>query len=460
MHDNVSPLLKRERSEPIATISASLAAIGCTRGVVTVEQFLGHVHCLADQLPEAQFAVNLCDNRYCFLVTFCAALVRKQINLLPANKANGTLANLKVRYPKSYILHDGPDTREPGTLNINTLSLENASRTDIPLVDKQQCAAIVFTSGSTGSPTPIEKTWHTLFESTEINARNMIGEFRQTGFVVATVPGQHMWGMETSILLPLMRSLCISDARPFFPQDIVNSLAQGDAPRILVTTPVHLRAMLLSGLTFPKVALILCATAHLSAEMAREAESLFGGKLKEIYGCSEAGSLASRYTTNTADWLIFEPFDLLKCGQRTIAKARHLPVDAVLQDNIDMLTPRRFVLRGRSREMLKIAGKRTSIQELNNVLLTCQNVLDGVIYIPTPKGNKNVFEDGRPVAIVVFNKGEDEEGTKQNIIAHFHNNLDPVFSPRSIYVVASLPREANGKLIKRNLDQLYWSLTT
>ena len=125
-----------------------------------------------------------------------------------------------------------------------------------------------------------------------------------------------------------------------------------------------------------------------------------------------------------------------------------------------MLTPRRFVLRGRSREMLKIAGKRTSIQELNNVLLTCQNVLDGVIYVPTPKGNKNVFEDGRPVAIVVFNKGEDEEGTKQNIIAHFHNNLDSVFSPRSIYVVASLPRETNGKLIKRNLDQLYWSLTT
>ncbi|MDC0361734.1 hypothetical protein OAN12_01655, partial [Halioglobus sp.] len=220
------------------------------------------------------------------------------------------------------------------------------------------------------------------------------------------------------------------------------------------------RAMLLSELDFPAVALILCATAPLSAEMAREVETLLGGKIKEIYGCSEAGSLASRNTAVKSEWTIFDEFNFLHSGQRTLAKAKHLPGDVLLQDDIDMHTERRFFLRGRSDEMLKIAGKRTSIQELNTVLLTCRAVFDGAVYIPKLKSKKDTFDDVRPVAIVVLKKGEDEEINRKKIIRHFHDYTDPVFSPRSIYFVALLPREPNGKLVKEKLDHLYLSLAS
>ena len=54
---------------------------------VTVGRFLADVHALAARLPAGQAAVNLCEDRYAFLVAFAALLVRGQTNLLPPSRA-------------------------------------------------------------------------------------------------------------------------------------------------------------------------------------------------------------------------------------------------------------------------------------------------------------------------------------------------------------------------------------
>ena len=454
MQSGSSPLLKRQMSDSIAMISSSLAALDGLHGMVTVGQFLGHVYALAEQLPNARFTINLCENRYLFMVGFCAALIREQTTLLPANKAESTMVDLKENYATSYILHDGHIIDDKTALNINTLSLSCSVRTDVPLISKQHCAAIVFTSGSTGLPTAIEKSWDVFSRSTEINIKHMLGDLESLHFEVATIPGQHMWGMETSILIPLMAAVCVSDARPFFMQDIADVLAQVELPRILVTTPVHLRAMTLSGLQFPELSLVLCATAPLATEMATQAERLFNAELKEVYGCSEAGSMACRRTAVTQNWQLFEDFNLMHLDGQMVAKAAHLSVDTVLQDNIEIVDKRHFCLQGRSHEVVKIAGKRTSIQELNRVLLSCEAVLDGVIFLPKTATVQNALGEQRAVAIVVLN----EHQKKESIAVHFQRHIDPVFIPRTIFVVQQLPREASGKLSKVKLEQLYHSL--
>ena len=54
---------------------------------VTAATFLAHVRQVAASLPEADSAVNLCEDRYAFLVAFAALVLRGQTNLLPPSRA-------------------------------------------------------------------------------------------------------------------------------------------------------------------------------------------------------------------------------------------------------------------------------------------------------------------------------------------------------------------------------------
>ena len=462
-------LLTRAADDRLAHVSSPLPALHEHCGYISTAQFLSHVAALAAQLPEAPYAINLCENRYLFLVSFCACLAKHQTNLLPANKTSGALAAVREQFAHSYILHDGR-TQNEGILadqhavNINQLALGTGEAVDVPLIALEHIAAIVFTSGSTGQPQPIAKPWHTFVRSTQINAGHMLAGDEQLYYGVATVPGQHMWGLETSILMPLMHRLCISDTQPFYPLDLCRALARFDTPRLLVTTPFHLRALLMSTLELPRIARMLCATAPLSAALAEQAEAACQATLREIYGCSEAGSLAVRRTATTRYWQLFDGFELQPAGTASTAAthwqltAAHLPHVVRLQDNIDIHTaadaaphPVYFSLHGRSQDLVKVAGKRASLMELNSVLERCTEVQDGIIFVPTTDTGGQAE---RVAAIVVLQPG----ARKEAVLQFFKTQVDPVFAPRPLYVTDALPRQDNGKISQHSLQQLYQQL--
>jgi len=443
MQQRRAPLICRDADDRIARVRAPLAALHGEVGTVNAGEFLGHVTALASLLPDASYVLNLCENRYLFMVGFCAAIVRGQTNLLAPNKTLGTQEALLSRYQNAQVLHDGVETI-PGCheVNVNGLSLRHPAVYDIPEIDLVFPAAITFTSGSTGDSKPNLKSWATFVESTEINARYMLLHDDRLVSELATVPGQHMWGMETSILLPLMRRVCVSDTQPLFPQDICKALFELPAPRLLVSTPFHLRAIMLSGLTFPPVDSILCATAPLSQELARDVESAFSGKLQEIYGCSEAGSMSCRSTSESDIWTIFSGVHFNPDEHGYWAVGEHLPASILLQDRLDKLDDRHFRLLGRSDDMIEIGGKRGSLLEMNKILQNIPGVVDGAIFLPDEEKLIN-----RLVAAVVLAPGI----SKDTISTHFRQRVDPVFVPRPIHVVASLPREPNGKLPRAKL---------
>ena len=104
------------------------------------------------------------------------------------------------------------------------------------------------------------------------------------------------------MLLALLGGASFDAGRPFYPADIADALARVPAPRALVTTPFHLKTLLLAGVALPPVDLALSATAPLSPQLAAQAEAAFGGRLVEIYGCTEAGQVAARRTTAGETW--------------------------------------------------------------------------------------------------------------------------------------------------------------
>ena len=447
-----TPLLKRNGHDNLAWLCEPLLPFKETSGAISANTFLAHVHSVAQQLPDAEHAINLCENRYLFLVSLCAVVVKQQCNLLPSNKNIATQERLTQRYSNTYIIHDGcTDLANVEQVNLRFCELEKIQPLrKPPLIPIDHLAVISFTSGSTGDAKPNLKTWHTLTHSTAINAHYMLTQQEGTVAHLATVPGQHMWGLETSVLFALFNNVCLVDARPLFPSTIANILKKLPEPRTLISTPLHLRALYQSNIKLPQLVSILSATAPLNQDLALSIEKTFNTELREVYGCSECGSMAIRRTAQTDLWLRFERlnFAVNKNGKIQVS-AHHLPESIELEDQIDIVDNQHFKLKGRSSDQINIAGKRGSLDEINKVLNAFSGLVDGVVFFPKQK--KSV---PRLVAIVVLAEGVD----KKQLRAHFRETLDAAFVPRPILVVQELPREDNGKLVKSKLLAFYHSL--
>ena len=65
-------------------------AIAIRKGVaITQAEFLADALASAAALPDAPFAVNVCEDRYNFLVAFAAAIIRGQTSLFPGSPSAG-----------------------------------------------------------------------------------------------------------------------------------------------------------------------------------------------------------------------------------------------------------------------------------------------------------------------------------------------------------------------------------
>src|SRR5690606_16486564 len=108
------------------------------------------------------------------------------------------------------------------------LGAADHSQPEMPFIDGAQTVAIGFTSGSTGQPKPNAKTWDNFRLGTELNVRALrevldCAEIA-SGHIVATVPAQHMYGMEMSVLMPLFGPFAVHSGKPFFTADIADAL--------------------------------------------------------------------------------------------------------------------------------------------------------------------------------------------------------------------------------------------
>lgn len=407
-------------------------------------QFLGVVSAVAQSLPDRQFAINVCEDRRNFMAGFAAALMHQQTVLMPSNRSVGAIAEIAAQYPDSYILSDGLEGPE-GVMQFDCTHLPWGSpvETQVPMIAGDHVAAIVFTSGSTGRAVPNTKTWASLVRGVEL-AQQRFGFSQRTG-IVATVPPQHMYGLETSVLVPLITGARVYGGRPFFPEDIRQALSCMGQHSLLITTPIHLRACVASGLAWPDTESVISATAPLDEALAQQAEAVFKAPVLEIYGCTEAGSLASRQTTRDAIWRLYDGFHIYRQQEQAILSADHLATDVPLSDIVDEVDEQHFRLLGRHQDMLNIAGKRASLMDLNLKLNAVPGVEDAVFVVPDSK----VEAVTRLAALVVAPSRNEKQ-----IIEDLSRQLDPVFLPRPLYRVDALPRNETGKLTRDALMKL------
>lgn len=424
---------------------------------IALDRFLVDVQGVAAGLPEAACAINLCEDRYRFLVAFCAIALRGQINLLPPSRAQTAIEDVRRQYPDSYCLSDVGLSPAPPKLHVlpEPLAALDAIAPDgrMPEVDLDALAMIGFTSGSTGAPKANPKTWASLRASTAQNAaalRDLWPGGHAAGHsvlpVVATVPPQHMYGMELSVLLPLFAPVAVHAARPFFPEDVAHALGHADAPALLVTTPVHLRALVESGIALPPLAGIVTATAPLTQALAAAAEQRFGCEVRELFGATETCVVAHRRTAREEAWRAYPGVRLHPQPDGTLVEAPHLPAPVILADLVELRADNTFVLCGRQSDLLEIAGKRASLGDLNRRLQSVPGVIDGVMLQLDACDVTGV----RRIAALVVAPGLDEAAILQSLRV----SVDPVFLPRKLRIVEALPRNDTGKLPREALLRL------
>lgn len=420
-----------------------LAALHGGRHVPQAE-FWRDAAALAARLPARGHVVNLCTDRYRFMTGLAAALSRRQVSLLPAANVPATLNALAEDYPDCYALTDGARPVLPCMDYPDDLA-GTFPATDPFAVAGDQPAVILFTSGSTGRPKPALKTWSTLRQSAHAAGARLGIAGLPRGTVIGTVPHHHSYGLESVILLGLLHGLTIDASWPLYPADIRAALARAARPRLLVTTPVHLRALLAEPEDMPRADLILSATAPLPVELAMAAETCFGAPLIEIYGCTEAGQLATRRTAHEANWHCLDGVELHQDALGTWASGAAVPGPTLLNDMIELTGPASFQLGGRTADLIDVAGKRNSLAHLNHQLLDIAGVQDGVFVMGEPQGG-NVAR----LAAVVVAPGL----TPQTIMAALRQRIDAAFLPRPLVLVDALPRNGLGKLPRADLLQL------
>ena len=425
---------------------------------VDAATLLDEARALADALPaDVRYLANLCDCRYRFTLGLLAGLLRGAPCLLPANRQGGTLERLLEDYHGVLFLHDEgledevvallrrrraaclditvpPCPAGAGSARPGSAGPGSARPGSAPEIDPEQTAAVVFTSGSTGDPVPITKAWGAL-AGTAALLRRRFPLLAAGASIVATVPAQHMYGLETTVMTALQGGCSVDAGRPFFPADVAAALQRASAPRVLVTTPVHLRSLLRAGEALPALQMVLSATAPLDEQLAAQAERRWQCPVLEIYGCSEAGSMATRQTTADPGWRWLDGFELRQRAGGYAVSAPHLDAPVPLQDRLEAQEEGGFRLLGRGADMVNIAGKRASLASLSAQLRALDGVADGIFFL---RGDAAAGQE-RLAALVVSQRRASE------ITAELARVMDPVFLPRPLKKVGAIPRNPLGK---------------
>ncbi|WP_198262457.1 AMP-binding protein [sulfur-oxidizing endosymbiont of Gigantopelta aegis] len=475
--------------------------------VVTLRELLLTVKIIADKIPSHQYLLNLYEDRYYFLIGFLVALKKQTICLFPSTVTPFVITHLNQRYDDVIVLSEAQEM-PPMEGDIQLFELQEivdeidycaenytALSQLITDIELQQIVAIIFTSGSTGHPQAYIKQWGDLLSSAECLTARLFSHLETKNnslqSLLATVPVQHMYGLEVSIIVALQNGLLLHSNKPFFPQDIVQCLedlshvaeqAGKYSETTIITTPLHLKACLKTAIKLPAVKQFISATAPLEAEMAALCEEQYQARVMEVFGCTEVGSIASRRTINSEEWQVFDDI-VLECikvsntlkgkqkdkqdDEEIQVKTRRSIKQFIFNDVIKLIDSQHFILRGRKSDLINIAGKRTSLSYLNYHLQSYEHISDGCFFQTevNPKlvnESKHIRTEKKLLVFVVpasvsINavNGIDKKQLVQDLRNYLKPLIESVFLPKKIIIIERLPRNATGKLPQSELEQLF-----
>ena len=427
---------------------------------------LADVAVLAESLPvnTAPEVMVACADRYLCAVALLAVWSTGRLAALPPNSREETIDRLCNERGISLILHDGGGQGEAG-VDVRP-RLRGVARPALgtlpPLAfSPERTLVCVHTSGSTGAHVACGKSAAQLLGEAELLVR--LWDLGPGTRVLATVPPHHLYGLLFGVLVPLMGGGSLVRATPLHAETIASQAGARQA-NVLVSVPAHLHALAtLSPGALPPLTRIFSSGAALDPATGSAVAKLAGIPVTEVLGSSETGGIAWRESggQGRGDG-VWQPFpgvevapdhdETMRLRSPFLARA-----DGDAQgwyrgaDRIRARPDGRFELLGRADGVVKIGGSRVAVAQIERLLREIPGVADAaVVSVDTPPPRRHelwaaVVAPGLSVAA---------------LRAALLKRLEPIAVPRRFRLVAALPREDNGKLVRARLLALFEDGTT
>jgi acyl-coenzyme A synthetase/AMP-(fatty) acid ligase len=316
---------------------------------------------------------------------------------------------------------------------------------------------IKLTSGSTGLPRPLFfDDAQMLADGRQVTATMGI---RSADTNLALIPFGHSYGLGNLVMPLIQLGTPVAVCREPFPHSIAKVIAASGAT-VVPAVPAILNALARAGID-PRavrgVRLWISAGSPLAAEDARQFNAVFGARIHNFYGSSETGGIA---------------YD--RCGEETLSgRSVGTPLSGVtahvsssgrlrvssgavytrgnprreggtgahmLADLASVLDDGSIVLHGRRTRLVKIAGKRVSLTEIERQLLRVEGLRGARVVEVATGGRTRLAAAVWPVL--------PKEGLKNALRAHY----PPWKIPDKWLILPAFPMTGRGKVNFKELD--------
>ncbi|MFA5322230.1 MAG: AMP-binding protein [Smithella sp.] len=346
---------------------------------------------------------------------------------------------------------DHPEEMPAGVEIITPFPAKAGNIISEPIRNPDEPFLQLFTGGSTGKP----KVWSK-------SPRNLLAEafylkekfaLSDKDLFVATVPPYHIYGLLFSILVPLVAHARVLPDIYTFPQEIVSTINKHKAS-VLVSVPIHYRVLKVDGLSTPSLKIAFSSAGALDRSDGLYFLKKTGLGITEIYGSTETGGIASRAISEHTDtWKAFDVVSWKLKDSRLCVKSdftssemeRDMEGFCLTGDEAGEEKDNSFVLLGRADGIVKIAGKRVDLLDVQNKIKALPTVSDVIVVaLPTDQGRESVI-----AAVVACDL------TENHLKKLMMDMLEPYAVPRRVKIVSSITRTAAGKIDHRRIEKLF-----
>ena len=416
------------------------------------------------------------------LVEGAVALAKVGADVLYLNtgSAAGPLRQVLDREGATAVVHDEEFAElltpaRPGRLAITTEELAGLALTSTlgaPPTPRHTSRQVILTSGTTGAPRGAARGGASVQDA--VAALSSI-PLRARETTVLAAPGFHAWGLGHLSLAMLLGSTVVLQRR-FDPEQVLRAVEQHRAT-VLVVVPVMLERLVETARTgaydVSSLRVIASSGSALPGDLVRRVQDVFGPVLHNLYGSTEVAYAA---VASPAD-LAADPRTAGRPPRGVVLRVvddagQDVPTgiagrifvgsglaftgytDGTDKDRLGGLVSTgdlgvlddvgRLTVLGRDDDMVVIGGENVHPGQVEDVLAEDPSVAD-VAVVDEPDEVYGV----RLVAHVVAAPGAtvDEEHLKERV----RSSLARFAVPREVRLLTELPRNATGKVLRREL---------
>lgn len=366
-------------------------------------------------------------------------------------------------------------------LGVHTIELDGKTivpgQCDPPAAAIEDCAVILYTSGTSGQPKGVCLTFDNIVQ----NAQAAIEAARMTSDQVflSVLPQFHSFGFTAMTVVPLWLGATVHYLPRFSPVTVIETLRERNVS-IFMAVPSMYGALLkmksAPADAFANTTLLISGGEPLPATLAAAFTERFGVTIHEGYGMTEtapivslnaphahrAGSVGRALPGITVEALNENRIKLPRGETGELGVSGHCVMDgyhnqpaetnAAIQ-NATMATgdvghvdeDGYIFITGRAKDLIIVAGENVYPREIEEVLRTHPAVADAAVI-----GRDADTRGEVPIAFVELRAGAETDGAELRSYCKPH--LAGYKIPREVIVLDVLPRSATGKVLKRELQ--------